>query len=37
MARTAGEAITRDIDKGTLIARYRVERPRKSRDVLETL
>ncbi len=37
MARTAGEAVTRDIDNGTLIARYRVEPPRKSRDVLDTL
>ena len=37
MARIADEAITRDVDHGTLIARYRVERPRKSRAVLETL
>jgi hypothetical protein len=35
MASIADEAITRDIDN--VIARYRVEPPRKSRDVLETL
>jgi hypothetical protein len=34
MARIADEAITRDIDN--VIARYRVEPPRKSQDVLET-